>query len=496
MKQAHLSSSTRPIDLLEAQAARLEVACDALGVPRGEGDDAIDRTLAALIPLVYRVHGNKSNAELWLLCTALSGAFPLDRDFEHALALRDQHDADGFFDRIIPASAGTAASGGSSLLPMKIVSRPVIDVSSCALNDRQTGIQRVERETIPLWNRDHDLELVAWTERNGSYRSLSEKERARVLAYGTHKDLPDSKNELQEFLVPWNTVVVLPEVANHEQSARLRSLARHSGNVVTAIGYDVIPMTSPELMPRDMGTDFLAYLGVVKHARVIAGISRSATEEFRGFFTAVSSAGAEDAQLVTCELPTAVPETELSVNAKTGRTVVLCVGSHEPRKNHGTVLHAAEKLWREGLQFELWFFGGGGWGTDFDDLAHKLKKKGRKVELRKAVSDAVLWDAYRSASFTVFPSLHEGYGLPVAESLAFGTPAITTNYGSTKEIAERGGCLMVDPRSDVEVHAAMRNLLTDPALRERLAAEARGIQLRSWNDYATELWKALVDDVI
>jgi len=496
-----MRSDRNAADLLDAQADRLAVTLEFFGLPAPTAGDSRDRTLDALDVLVPRVHANRNDSELWLLFSALSGAFPYDRDLVHAIQFRDGHSLDDFADWIIAASAISANAGGSTVLPMRIVSDlTFVDVSSCARFNRQTGIQRVERETLPLWQRDHgdEMQLVAWSDRDGVYRSLREKELRRVIAWGTHNELDDDEStEGLEFLVPWNTTIVLPEVPNHDQSGRLRAIARHTGCVATVIGYDMIPMMSPEMLPHAMGTDFLEYLGVVKYAAVIAGISQSATDEFRGFFQAVTNEDPGNAAIVACELPTAVPERELGVSSPdSDETIILCVGSHEPRKNHGTVLHAAELLWREGHEFQLWFFGGGGWGTDFDVLAQKLKKKGRKVELRKAVSDSILWDAYRRASFTVFPSLHEGFGLPVAESLAFGTPAITTNYGSTREIGERGGCLLVDPRSDDDVLGAMRQLLTDPAELARLSTEARAIPMRTWDEYAADLWKVLVDDVV
>jgi glycosyltransferase involved in cell wall biosynthesis len=484
--------------LLDAQADRLDVLALFFGLSTSTGADSIDRSLASIDMIAERIYSARENSELWLFFTALSGAFPNDRDIEHVILFRDDQPKTKFIDWIVAASAISAVASGSSLLPMRIIEGvPFVDVSSCARFDRQTGIQRVERETMPLWARDHDAVFVAWSDRDGSYRTLREKERRRVLAWGTHKDVPSGHvDEPLEFVVPWKTVVVLPEVANHDQSSRLRGIARHSGNKVTAIGYDMIPMMSPELMPKDMGSDFLEYLGVIKYSSAVAGISQSATNEFHGFFTAVSKANPADATVVAVELPTEVPATERAVpRPQSSELVVLCVGSHEPRKNHGTVLHAAEKLWREGVNFKLVFLGGGGWGTDFDTLVHKLKRSGRPVEIHKAVTDAVLWDAYRSASFTVFPSLHEGFGLPIAESLAFGTPVIASNHGSTKEIADRGGCLLVDPRSDQEVFEAMRTLLTDHETYNRLTTEAASITLRSWDEYATDLWKVLVDDV-
>jgi len=482
--------------LIEGQARRLRQAATLLGAQYETPlSDPIDETIRSLTFLVDRIYSARVDAEVWLLCTAMGGVFPSDRDVETTMAFRDENAQDTFFDWFIAVSAIPAVWATTTALEMRFVSdRPVVDVSSCARYDRHTGIQRVERETLPLWDRDHKIELVAWTDLSGTYRSLTERERARVVDWkGASTDDTEDDASETEFIVPWNTTIVLPEVPDKRQSSRLISIARYSGNRVTAIGYDVIPLTSPELLPRATGSDFLDYLGMMKYTSAVAGISKSATEEFHGFFEAAGGDVASRIIVDTCELPASVPAVELGV-APTERDVpvVLCVGSHEPRKNHIAVLHSAERLWREGIDFELWFFGGGGWGTDFDEQAEILRKRGRKVLLRKAVSDSVLWSAYRDARFTVFPSLHEGFGLPAAESLSFGTPVITTDYGSTREIAERGGSIMVNPRSDAEIHDAMQLLLTDDETYSRLVAEATAMIPRTWDEYANELWEKLV----
>jgi len=178
------------------------------------------------------------------------------------------------------------------------------------------------------------------------------------------------------------------------------------------------------------------------------------------------------------------------------RPMILCVGSKEPRKNHVAVLFAAERLWREGLEFDLRFIGSYGWNTTlFRRWAKRLRKAGRALHAPPTSGDSDLWSAYASARFTVFPSLHEGYGLPVAESLAFGVPVITTNYGSTAEIAEGGGCLVVDPRDDEQLVTAMRTLLVDDATLERLRGEAGSRAARGWKEYADEAWTQLVEIV-
>jgi len=109
------------------------------------------------------------------------------------------------------------------------------------------------------------------------------------------------------------------------------------------------------------------------------------------------------------------------------------------------------------------------------------------------VSDCELWGAYRSARFTVFPSLHEGYGLPVAESLAAGTPAITSDFGSMLEIAVDGGALTVDPRNLDDLTDAMRTLLTDDEALTALATEATARPARDWDEYAAASWTLLTE---
>jgi glycosyltransferase involved in cell wall biosynthesis len=157
------------------------------------------------------------------------------------------------------------------------------------------------------------------------------------------------------------------------------------------------------------------------------------------------------------------------------------------------VLFAAETLWREGLEFELSFIGGMAWGEELPARIAELQAAGRPIRVQRSVGQAILAKSYADAAFTVFASLHEGYGLPVAESLAAGTPVITADFGSTAEIAAGGGCVTVDPRDDLALTDAMRVLLTNPArLAELRAALARG-ESRSWDTYAAELWSILVE---
>jgi glycosyltransferase involved in cell wall biosynthesis len=288
---------------------------------------------------------------------------------------------------------------------------------------------------------------------------------------------------------------VLPEVPQAHVAPALYGLARYSGNELALVGYDMIPVVSPNAVVPQEIEKFAAYLSIVKHADRVVGISDDAAAEFAGFASTLASQGLAGPVCSSAPLPIDTPGGELPDSGRDGaRPLVLCVGSQEPRKNHGAVLFASEMLWREGLDFELVFIGGGSslYTRAFDRKVEALRRAGRAVSVRRGVADRELVEAYRAARFTVFPSIHEGYGLPVAESLALGTPVVTTSYGPTGDIAADGGCLTVNPRSDASIMDAMRLLLTDDAEVQRLRDEIRQRPTRSWDDYARESWAQLV----
>jgi len=439
---------------------------------------------------------------MWLTLAVLLGQFPIESSLRRACRMAE---LDG------PLAVVAAVMADRKDLEREhpnalrhhldiVTNQVVVDLHHTSGAKFNTGIQRVAREVVRRWAETHDIVLVGWKSGYTALYRLPES-----IAWETKGDVGlDDESVAPEgsIIVPWRSTYVLPELLGEAGRVdRFQCLAHFSGNRSSVIGFDCVPMTTGETAIVGMGADFAHYLSAVARTDRVATISEASAVEFRGWRAMLKGAGIEGPEiraiLLPADKPTLNDEALAIVRdqlAVVGMPMVLVVGSHEPRKNHRAVLHAAEMLWREGLSFSLLFVGGNSWNSErFTHNLHQLQAEGRPVHAVRALTDELLWAAYAVARCTVFPSINEGFGLPVAESLASGTPAITSNFGSMREIAEAGGALLVDPRDDHDIAAALKRMLTDDALHASLARQARERPARSWEDYARETWNYFVD---
>jgi glycosyltransferase involved in cell wall biosynthesis len=151
---------------------------------------------------------------------------------------------------------------------------------------------------------------------------------------------------------------------------------------------------------------------------------------------------------------------------------ILFVGTLEPRKNVTTLLQAFGRVAAEQPQdgLHLVITGGSGWGgEDYMGLVADLGLH-HLVRFTGFVDDAHLPDLYRNALLFVYPSLYEGFGLPVLEAMACGIPVITSNRSSLPEVAG-DAALLVDPTQPEALAAAMSGLLHDGSWRQELRAK-------------------------
>ena len=162
-------------------------------------------------------------------------------------------------------------------------------------------------------------------------------------------------------------------------------------------------------------------------------------------------------------------DTVAAVRARYGlpKRYLLFVGTIEPRKNLGRVLTAFERLHAEGLTDALVIVGKRGWL--YEDFFARLEESPAKqaVIFPGFVPDADLPAVYSGAQALAFPSEFEGFGLPVLEAMACGTPVICSNTSSLPEVAG-DAALLVDPLDVDALTEALRRVLSDPALATEL----------------------------
>ena len=380
-----------------------------------------------------------------------------------------------------------------------------MDVSDTATSTYLTGVQRVVLECCKRWMaQDREALYLGWSSAENHLRRLTREELAWLRGDKLIEVEPDLG--VSDVVVPWQGKHVIPELsARPLRTARLLPLNRYSGGEVAYVGFDCVPIMASATVGQGMTSNFSGNLAAVRHADRVATISHATAVEYRGWRAMCHGRGAAGPEVVAVPLPVEAPNPS-AADLDTARRMltlpdhptVLVVGSHEPRKNHLAILHAADLLWREGVQFTLTIVGGGSWNAeDYERVVAELTITGRPLLSLRALPDQLLWAAYQIADVVVFPSLHEGFGLPVAEALAAGTPVITSDFGSMREIVapdgEPLGGLLVNPRDDHAIAEAMRIMLTDKATASRLAAETRQRPARTWDDYANELWAYLVE---
>lgn len=166
---------------------------------------------------------------------------------------------------------------------------------------------------------------------------------------------------------------------------------------------------------------------------------------------------------------------------------VLAVGTVQPRKNYERLIRAMAALPPSLAHVKLVIAGGKGW------LDAPIYRTVDEMNMRQRVvftgflDDALLPGLYKVARCLAFPSLYEGFGLPILEAMACGTPVVTANVSSTLEVAG-DATVLVDPLSVEQIRDALIALLTDESLRVRLIADGYAQAARfTWPRAARQL---------
>ena len=263
-------------------------------------------------------------------------------------------------------------------------------------------------------------------------------------------------------------------------------------SVVTILDLTFIrfPQTFPLFQRRYL--DFFTRRAVKKADAIIA-ISESTKRDI------VELLGAPEGKIYTTLLGVDPPYRPVSGERKErvarehglGHSTILYLGTLEPRKNIPALLAAFSQARKSSQVKDCTLVLAGGKGWFFNQTFKLVEDLGLKESVRFTgyVPAEDLPALYSAATVFVYPSLHEGFGLPPLEAMACGTPVITSNASSLPEVVGDAG-IMVDPHNVEELAEAILRVLRDPDLRQEMSA--KGLEQAkkfSWKETARQTLK-------
>jgi glycosyltransferase involved in cell wall biosynthesis len=382
----------------------------------------------------------------------------------------------------------------------RVLSGPVLlDLSHTCHTRARTGIQRVTRGLYSALGAraraiTHDPHRQAWRELE-AWESANLAAQDASASRGTHWPLGVRLRSqiLRRFgrcppALPAHAGVVVPEVFSPAVARALPALFAEVRGPRVAVFHDAIALKFPELTPTKTVARFPPYLVELLAFDGIAAVSEDSRSSLIEYWNWLGIAQPPPVRTISLGVEVRPPAPVPAAPA-VHDPILLSVGSIEGRKNHLALLEACEQLWARGIRFTLHLIGlvQSETGATARDRLRALQAAGRPLRYDGPVSDDAVHAAYAACTLTVYPSLAEGFGLPVLESLAQGKPCVCSSQGALGESSRGGGCLTLDTMTAPAMAGAIERLLGSPAELAALAAAARARRFRTWSDYAADL---------
>lgn len=222
---------------------------------------------------------------------------------------------------------------------------------------------------------------------------------------------------------------------------RLEEIKKTQNIELAYVVYDLIPIYQQHTFGQGLTERYSRYLyRILKHADYLLPISKSSAADIRRFANEIGVL--ELPQIEVIRLGDDIADKESATQPSFIRnpgSFTMCVGTIEARKNHMAIYYAYKLAAEKGISLpDMYIVGRPGWltGDVIYFLQHDLEIKDKITFVHDVSDDELAW-MYKNALFTTYPSQYEGWGLPIAESLSHGTPAIASHASSMAEIAPK-----------------------------------------------------------
>jgi glycosyltransferase involved in cell wall biosynthesis len=374
------------------------------------------------------------------------------------------------------------------------------------------GIIRVEREIATYLRRFRNVDYALWDAQAQCLKLLGRIHADRILAPGWCDPeaalIPYNPTHMREASIRPNDIYISMGLDwDHAPTSHVLKYLKRLGAKSILTCFDTVPVQFPEFLVRDeIGQQFRQHLIEMAHgADKVWAISQATGKDLAEFWQnahierglpkifSVPLASYTD----TSRLPTLDSRDHAIMRDVFSKgDYVLYVSSVEPRKNHKLMFDIWRDLWNERGEDcpQFVFVGAVGWGCG--DTTQRVSRMaaytGGKINGLHQVSDDLLQHLYNNSSFTVFPSLYEGWGLAATEAMQHGKVCVVANSSSLVE-ATQGLMPSFHPLDFPAWKAEIERLLDDLAYRRSLEdVISKQYKPLTWNDIGERLCQELV----
>lgn len=268
----------------------------------------------------------------------------------------------------------------------------------------------------------------------------------------------------------------------------------HSHNIaVSAVFHDAIPVLHPEYCSSEVADNHQYYMNCLAEMdSVIPTAEHNGTDLIDNW----QKNGIEHkAEVHTIGLAAEIDGLDRKRQAEERMPTnkqILFVSTLEPRKNHILFLEALEEMFEQYPEIEktttVHLVGNRYAGNDeIPAFVEQFCQRHTNVRWLGVVDDRKLKAEYSACTFTAYPSVIEGFGMPIIESLWAGKPCLCSNEGSIGDLAAAGGCCMTDVKDRTKMADALYHMLSDEEYLLSLQHQAVERSIKGWTDYADEV---------
>ncbi len=347
------------------------------------------------------------------------------------------------------------------------------DVTKALNHKSKSGLNRVSERlskelSLALPNK---FEPIVWSKRKREFVLVNESSKSTFSA---------------------NDWVLTPELFSPEERNGFDFFRINCPAKFAAIFHDAIPLKYPEITWPHSVERHPSYMKLLANFDLVLSVSKASRVDLLGYWNWLKAS--EYPEIKVLQLGSNLIDLDrVKEKNPSANHDILFVAIIEPRKNQERLLAACERLWERGVDFSMTFVGrvNPHFGKPIQKKIRALEKRGLPICHLTKVSDSELAVLYQKSRFTVYPSLAEGCGLPVLESLWFGRPCVCSDIPPVRESAEGGGCVLVSLDHSGQLEEILYSLLADTDRMKQLETEVNDRVLPTWRESAQSIIEIL-----